>query len=376
MKTNFLQLTKPVAGATNWGTAINQNWDTIDRGYGQIRNNLRALESRMTDIGTFSSLQVTLTDKTVIELDYFLLTTVYYLYKDNYYKSTQLHYKTEIIDEIEIKTWYIKHSESNIVDKQTALKYTSGSGVIGRLNYGRFERAQDIASLDEIYSEYTLEYYNDDNTNHALLASLTDYTAFYIQLPTILDNEDQSLDTVRYAFGLDWTEGEIFIKSSQVVDNRRRTIIKKFKQALGGYYVPSSKIDNANTIIFTKQQSAASEPEYVIDIPRCIFNNAWTRIQLEYDSIKSNYFHKINWAAATEYNGIKYYRRLVYIQFWVLENGTYKPIYVDHTVTYGTTVAITTTNNVLPTPPEDGASVFYVSYAVTEFSENDSTGEV
>lgn len=52
--TKNLQLVKPVSGHNNWGEAINQNWEKIDKQYGVLSANLNSFEERLGEMGIFN----------------------------------------------------------------------------------------------------------------------------------------------------------------------------------------------------------------------------------------------------------------------------------------------------------------------------------
>ena len=281
MRTYFLQLTKPVIGATNWGASINQNWDKIDRGFGQINQNLLALQDKMTDIGTFSFIQVINGDNAVVTLDFALLTQFYC-----YDTGAEQWYKVDVEPDGNGQGWV---GVLSTLSTSEASNYTSVK--IGQLIIG--SKPTDTNGQSGYFEHtdvdaYESTYYNNGSSEVTQLSSLSDYTAFLIALPNKWQGEDGEYEPSGamqcYAFGELWTGSDIMIKTSIVQNNQRTTLIRRFKQSLGGYYIPTIDPAQPNCIIWSKASSSEAIAQYKTIIP----HNLWAGVVNEIEVKKDN----------------------------------------------------------------------------------------
>ena len=292
MNTSYLKLNKPMVGSQGWGAAINQNFDKIDTEYSKMSSNLKLIESRIEETGTFSFLKYSYSDENgnTVEVDADTLLLQEFAVKIvtgdkvSYYKTPYTAIVKTSIDLGDSDEFNDEAEFNSFINNKA-----NGSVVIGRV-----EGQGNDSTLDEFIpddNQYSGIYYNDGDLNHTQFSSLPDFTAFYLKFPVIkIDNIDIPNDATvtYYAFGLNLNFDEILFKSSKIIDNQRQIAISKFKQVLGGYYQPSSTRGKPNTITFTKAQAAQGKDIIEIVIPRHVYNSVVTEINLTNDSSVSS----------------------------------------------------------------------------------------
>lgn len=367
IQTNYLKLIKPVAGSANWGNAINQNLDKIDLGYAKLTNNLQNIEGRLKETGTFSFIQV-LDGNTIREIDYMQIRGGILRANDTYYqildgeapnKGTEsplngIYYYT---------TDQLKELASN-EDLEDLYDIAQGAVVLGALDSDNsFEQETKFDSYNKIF-------YNDEDTSHTQIYDIQDYRAFYIDVPYILiEDSPTAIASTAYAFGQEWNNGAIAVKTSDTVDNIVTPIISRFKQVLGGYYVPSSTLEQPNTITFTKVSATNALSQTEIYIPRNVYNAVETTVQLTSDHINNGY--DTNQYLITTIEEVRYYNSIHGIRFFTgsldnqqffmvdyqlkQESDKYK-IYIDPTYLLGMIQA---------------GQTFYMSYYVMSWQQTE-----
>ena len=359
MATKYLQLNKPNAGSNNWGNAINQNFDKIDLEYGKINNNLASIESRMSDFGTFSFIQAIDENGIIEEVDRLLFCSGFILLEDGYYILPD---DTPEYNADDNKWYYNKvdlsATNNNFIKDNN--KVTVGSVILGHLI--KNDNGTETFKTASNESGYSGRYYNDgDNESHIQFFNLPDFTAFYIQTPYILDGEEYKQGNV-YAFGLEWTNGEILIKSSQIIDNVKQVKIQKLKQVLGGYYVPTIQDPNSpNIVTFIKQQGSEAAASVNVIIPHNTYNGVETITEINNVSgttytINTGILEK-NTISDTEYT-----QRITNIKFFTgSSNNNRQYVYVDYKLSYSNGWQIIVDTTYLKT--------LFISYCVNQYVE-------
>lgn len=286
MKTNFLGLDKPRAGSLNWGSAMNNNLDTIDREYAKLNNNLSVIESRVKDIGTFGFISYR-ADNTVYDVDYLQPVQCMIRIQNDYYIVNSNNLKTIENDGKPYYYWNIssvsKANNATINNYQNNINFGSiRLGSEKSRSDGSKYFVQDIKLYNEVY-------YNDNDTSHKQLSSFSDFTAFYLSVPFYCEgvtenSKDLKSITSLYIFGLELHFDGILIKTSQLENNQYVTLLSKFKQVLGGYYTPTSITSKPNTIIFNKSAASGSTDSVEIFIPRSVANSTETLYSFTHSS--------------------------------------------------------------------------------------------
>ena len=331
MDTSYLKLKKPMIGSQGWGAAINHNWDKIDSEYNKMSSNLNLIESRIEETGSFSFLKYTYTDNNgathTIDADYLLLkeciiekitgvSRIYYLASEQ-----------ELDEYGKIKL--TKSFNGDINSKNTS---SFGSGIIGTLGESSDTGVKEFIEDD---NQYKGEYFNDSNVNHNQFSSLPNFVAFYLRFPEISADSVDDNTTIRYyAFGMLLNFDEILIKTDRIVDNARVTVISKFKQVLGGYYMPSSTPNEPNTITFTKAQAASNEGTIKIVIPRHVYNSSITEKTIFNGTNVLNIDTGITQTATMKLEDdnkdITYYQHISDIRFYIKDNENQIPVVVNY----------------------------------------------
>ena len=361
MRTYFLQLTKPVVGATNWGASINQNWDKIDRGFGQINQNLLALQDKMTDIGTFSFIQIINGDNAVVTLDFALLTQFYC-----YDTGAKQWYKVDVEADANGQGWVGVLTTLSKEPSYTSV--TAGKLIIGSKptdtngQSGYFERTDVDA--------YKSTYYNNGDSDVTQLSSLSDYTAFLVALPNKWQDKDGEYEPAGamqcHAFGELWTGSDIMIKTSIVQNNTRTTLIRRFRQSLGGYYIPTIDPDQPNCIIWSKASSSEAVAQYKTIIPHNLWEGSVNTIELTNTNISSVNTGQDNIWTDSDTN-FTYESNLADVCFWRKVGGKRTRIYLDYWVTVkeDNKLYIQWESNVLKTDEE-----YVITYIVTQLKQS------
>lgn len=317
MKTHFLNLTKPIPGAVNWGTAMNQNWDMVDRSYGQLQQNINALTQKMTDLGTFTYIKA-IKDNTVVDINYMVIVSGYLQIKnatgDYWYTFTCLDDSGQYTDSVRVT-----QRDKPTLDMQ-------GAAIFGSLK-------QDAGSETQSFEQATIEpydriYYVDADEAHTQFATISDYTAFQLYTPQLDNLELQSGDSVIWhAFGETWYGNEIAIKTSVIQNNTRQTLIRKFQQGLGGYYTPRISNSKPNTIVWDKVAGSSADVQYEITIP----HNLWEGVYNEHAITGTK--HTTNLPQESSVSDITYEHSISDVCFWLKKNNQTTRIYVDYWIT-------------------------------------------
>lgn len=311
IQTNFLKLIKPIAGTTNWGGVVNQNFDKIDLEYSKMLSTIQGIAGQMNEVGTFSFLISSNNSGEIYEADYAVFGECGIKTSDGFY------YTASTTNGL---SWTLTSSTQDVVLNNNNTSY--GSILMGTLT-------EDKTFLSDTSEKYAGAFYNDHDSDHKQLMSLPDFIAFYLHIPST--SPEVTINTV-YAFGKEWKMGDLLIKSSQLIENERQVLIMKFKQSLGGYYLPSSTVEQPNNITFTKTPANIAEETVDIFIPRCVSNSVETVQSLSSTSTKVITNVVPSLAIAVEGQMVNYEQRLAYIQFFTGESNNRSMIYMPYSV--------------------------------------------
>lgn len=323
IQTRFLKLTKPIVGTTNWGAVINQNYDKIDNGMATMQSSIQTIEGRLNEVGTFSFLRA-YNQSTWTEIDFVVFDSVYIKdSKGNYYTVS-----------LELESNEYKWKATQIADKLPTNSEEYGTMRLGYVN----SQNQFVNKT----GQYTFLYHNSNSTQGdgtAKISMLPDFIAFYIFIPTVTykDSDDSTLNVQSiYAFGQEWFQGDILIKSSMMVDNTRTSLIMRFKQSLGGYYEPRININRPHDIIFTKKPSMSAIVEKTLTIP-CYVENSKETVD-DVDVANSEFKYNTELTRYMEYNTgsgtINIQQTISNIRFFT-QNGTVKTyVYLPYRLSF------------------------------------------
>ena len=337
IQTNYLKLIKPMAGSVGWGAAINNNWDTIDREYAKLNNNLAVIQSRMTDIGTFGFLSYVDGDA-VVDVDYIEPVTCIIRVGEDFYQVTKDNLKNYGDSAEPYYYWLLDENKKTKTLPNEALLSTYGMAYLGTEK----SRADGSKYFVQDANEYRDDYYNNDDDTQRQFNSLADFTAFYLHIPHYCMGAPTGVEDLKsvscvYIYGLELYFDGILIKTSRLIDNKYTTLLSKFKQVLGGYYVPRSTTDRPNTIIFEKSSASSSTQYEEIFIPRSVANSTETIYSFSKthkDTTTIRIPTNVKMALVSDTGYITYSQNIANVNFFTRDGETRNPVIMEHELQY------------------------------------------
>ena len=221
LKTKNLQLIKPVAGHNNWGDAVNQNWEAIDRQYGVLDANIKSFEERLGEMGIF-----------------------------NFWYSG--HAAPDNL--------YAKDGVTNGVFTQDVIfaNVTSDQEGVSKIQLGylqddsttdnpiSIQPQEDESNLSATFtSVYELTSSTED-TEVANISMIPTYTAFYVLQDCVV--YDDTTDNGMNLYG-----GDVMVFTQVVEDNQTKIKIKRMTQAIGSTY-SLRQVNDSNSNQITGQK--------------------------------------------------------------------------------------------------------------------------
>ena len=320
MKTPNLNLNLPNTGSTNWGEALNENFNKIDDRIGSLQQTVSAYANIQ-----FSDNYVT-----------------FYSHGDEVWNWIKLFQSTSSAD----KTGILAHPEINVSDSDGAIL----SGQMGWTNcYHSFFIKNGIFQVGVLYineseTSFTMKaligpkavvngindsvYFKTENGNnipYIYIEELINYTGFKIY-DNYPDDNSTPPDWATEPYNNKWSAIDMLVKLSKYGSNNNFEYTK-FPQSLGGYFAPSV---DGNQITFTLIPADRVKQQYQMSYNLSSMTSEQSKwITLAFKEVSkdlNNNTEPKNSDLDTKYVSFLIIKReLKDVIPWYLSNGTWQP---------------------------------------------------
>lgn len=254
-KTNYLKLSQPQQGDTNWGNTINDNFGTIDQAYKQLQSSIAALEKVNRQEGYFNFIP---------NGNYILLNSIQIAKNGTRLISKNKGSQFAIIGTIgqenisgnhriyftPLKIYYFGESWGNIELSDINAMKSKSSGF--PYLYCTVYAGENASEAFDLYIETEYENYADlcNGLQKEKFIFLDNNTGFYNYLP-VEPYDDTSNNSL---YSNNYLQHELIIKYVNYGD----VVFTSYSNAVGGVYVPQKEL-NSDVITFVRTPVVNSE---------------------------------------------------------------------------------------------------------------------